>query len=160
MSYKATNKQVIDNAFKTFTLRANGRIERGMKGLAEEALSYVTNAHEIYDEADSSSWGHPHRGEKLEMHIQGSNTLAVAVGHNGSLVFSKAYEGGFEDEGKAEEIASDIARKDSAGCWIAVIVSDMQGTIHFPYKHSKELQYLTYSRTMVGNYAIHNFIRK
>lgn len=149
MSYKATNKQTIDNAFKTFTLRANGRIERGMKGLAEEALSYLVDAHDIWTSAKDV-------GQQL--HVGEFNTLAVAVGHDGRIVFSKPYDGGFGAEGKAEEVAKQIAMKDSAGGkWVATVVSDMSSDHYAP---AKEVQFLTYSRTMVGNYAIHNFIRK
>lgn len=149
MSYKATNAQVIDNAFKTFRLRAEGRIERGMKGLAEEALAYLVDAHDIWTVA---------RDVDQQLHVGEYNTLAVAVGHAGKVVFSKPYDGGFGDEGKAEQIASEMARRESAdGKWVACIVSDMS---HEHYAEVKEINFLTYSRTMVANYAIHNFIRK
>lgn len=149
MSYKATNKQTINNAFKTFTLRANGRMERGMKGLAEEALAYLVDAHDIYTSA---------RDVGQQLHPGEFNTLAVAVGHDGRLVFSKPHDGGFGREGRAEEMAAEFAIRDSVGGkWVASIVSDMTGEY---YADSKEIQFLTYSRTMVGNYAIHNFIRR
>lgn len=154
---KAANARVIDYAFKRLLLNERNVAEKGMVAIAEEALSYVANAHEIYDAADASTWGNPHHGEHIEMHIQGSNTMAVAVGHDNHVVYSKAYEGGFSDEGHAEELARQYAQSNSAGCWVAVIVSDMEGSIKFPYNESKEERYFDYAKKMVGYYAIHNF---
>ena len=155
MSYQDTNRETIRTSFKRLRMDADMVARNGMIALAQEALAYVANAHEILDEADPGTGGHG--GERLEVHIQGSNVLAVAVGHNGDLVFSQAYEGGFSDEGHAEEVASDMARSSSAGCWVAVVLSDMEGSGIVPYKESKEEEYLAYSLKMTSYYAIHNF---
>lgn len=153
MSYREANKRTIDYAFKRIMLNEQNTARDGMIALAKEALAYVANAHEIYDAADAGG----HGGEQMEIHIQSSNVMAVAVAHDGHLEFSKPYEGGWTDEGRAEEIAKQYAQRGSKGCWLAVIVSDMQGTIGVKYKESKEEGYFDYAKQMLGNYAIHNF---
>lgn len=153
MGYKAENKRTIDYAFKRLMLNEQNVVRSGMIDLAKEALAYVANAHEIYDAADAGG----HGGAEMEIHIQSSNVMAVAVGHDGHLEFSMPYEGGWTDEGRAEELAQQFAIRGSKGCWIAVIVSDMQGSIGVAYKESKEEKYFDYSKQMLGNYAIHNF---
>lgn len=152
-SNKAKNKQVIDYAFKRLMLNEQNTARNGMIAIAKEALAYVANAHEIYDAADAGG----HAGEELEVHIQSSNVMAVAVAHDGHLEFSKAYEGGFSDEGQAEEIAVRYAQMGSKGCWLVVMVSDMKGSIGVTYKESKEEGYFDYAKQMLGYYAIHNF---
>lgn len=153
MDHRQANKRVINNAFRRFVVNEFAVAHDGMIALAKEALAYVANAHEIYDAADSGG----HHGEEMEIHIQSSNVMAVAVGHNGILEFSAPYEGGWTDEGRAEEIAKDYAQRGSKDCWLAVIVSDMQGSIGVKYKESKEEEYFDYAKEMLGNYAIHNF---
>lgn len=137
MSYKKTNTQTINNAFKTFGIRVDGYMKRGMMAAAKAGLDYLVEAHEMMEYSQGID-GHP------EFHIHEQNTMAYAVAYDGKVVTAVSYQGnGDSKAGAAMEEASKIAAATSG--WVAIIYSEMDGW----YKMEKEQDYQRYSRMQI-----------
>lgn len=137
MSYRATNKQAIDGAFKTFGLQLDSYVKSGMVAAAVAGLEYLVEAHQIMEYSQGID-GHP------EFHIHEQNTMAYAVSYNGNVVTAASYQGdGNGVPGVAIEQASAIVSGTTG--WVAIIYSEMDGW----YKLEKEQDYQRYSRMQI-----------
>ena len=146
MSYRTTNKQTIERAFKTFSLQADSYIERGMRDIAVAGLEYLVEAHEMYEYGSGAVDENGNTDRGFEFHIHEENTMAYAVAHNGKVISAGKYNGRGNDgdiTGIAMEQASAIASA-SIG-WVAIIYSEMDGW----YKMEKEQDYQRYSRQQI-----------
>ena len=109
---EARNAAVIRSAFARLQSNKERIIEDGMKRLAQAGLEFLIRAHDEHD----LFMNHPNE----------DNTMAWAVGHNGSVVASGSHNGGEDDlPGSALQAAESIISNTSG--WVAIILSDMEG---------------------------------
>lgn len=142
MSYRTTNKQTIQNAFKTFNLRNESYIQEGMIKMAQAGLDYLIEAHEIESHWDEGGeFDHPNQ----------SDTTAWAIAHNGSIVRAAYYDGdkgsGIQERALSPDamvVASKVAAQCRAG-WAICITADMKGW----YNEEWEKIFMNYSRDQI-----------
>lgn len=151
MSYRTTNRQTINNAFKTFNLRIESYVEEGMLKMAQAGLEYLIEAHEIDSAYDPDK-------EELD-HQHQSNTTAWAIAHNGRVVKAAYYDGdkgsGIQERAlspDAMQVASRIAAGTSG--WTICITADMKGW----YREDYERVFMNYSRDQIMNH-FHDYFK-
>lgn len=149
MSYRTTNRQTINNAFKTFNFRVESYIEEGMIKMAAAGLDYLIEAHEIDAAYDGEDFDHQHQ----------SNTTAWAIAHNGKVVRAAYYDGD-DDSGLQERALSpdamQVASRIAAGTtgWAICITADMKGW----YREDYEMIFMNYSRDQIMNH-FHDYFK-
>ena len=128
--YEQQNRQVIQKSLARMLASEQERALAAMCKVAEAGLQYLLDAHDAH--------------EMFMSHTQETDTIGYAVAHNGSIVATRAHDGGGDDlPGSAVDEATRVLAGTSG--WVAVILSDMQGWYRVDY----ETQFLFYSADMV-----------
>lgn len=111
-TYQAQNKSTIARAFSRFRKEEEDIIREGMVTVAEFGMQYLIQAHKQFQEGLH--------------HPEEDDTIAYAVGYNGTVIETGAHSGGGGDiPGDAMNKAAALLSGTQG--WSAIILSDMEG---------------------------------